>query len=381
MRSMMMINNPLILALPPNRVRRNYQGGLNLDRIAGKTNTSDGDRPEDWLCSLTAAINPGMTYEANEGQSGVFINGRLMLLRELIERDPVHYLGKRHSEKYGVQMGFLAKLLDSSMRLHMQAHPTREYANKELRKPWGKVECYLILSVRPGIEPYIYLGFQKPPTVQEWHRIVTDQDMPAMLACFEKVPVQPGEAWYVPGGYPHALGEGLTLLEVMEPSDLVVRCEFERNGIIVPPSARFMGLDPSEALQIFNYSQNSVKDIQRQFRIPAETLTVSGELTEFVRIGPEQIDCFEVREIWVGRRSEYFLGERFAVAIVVEGEGEINCGQDNLLVRKGSCCFLTATSNRVQFGPRGSERLKILLCLPGRNDDYEVPQAYSGTRD
>jgi mannose-6-phosphate isomerase len=364
----MMNNNPLILELPPNRVRRNYQGGLNLDRIAGKTNTSDGDRPEDWLCSLTEALNPGMIHEANEGLSHVFVNERLILLRELVERHPVHYLGNGHSQQYGVQTRFLAKLIDSSMRLHIQAHPTREFANKELGKPWGKFECYLILSVRPGIEPYIYLGFQKPPSEKEWHRIVTEQDIPAMLACFEKVPVQPGEAWYVPGGYPHALGEGLTLLEVMEPSDLVVRCEFERNGIIVPPSARFMGLDPSKALQIFNYSQNSVKDIQRQFRITAETLTVSSELTEFVRIGPGQIDCFEVREIWVERWSEYVLGERFAVAIVVEGEGEIHCGQDNLLVRKGSCCFLTAASNRLQIRPSGSQRLKILLCLPGRND-------------
>jgi mannose-6-phosphate isomerase len=374
----MMENNPLILELPPNRVRRNYHGGLNLDRFAGKTNASDGNRPEDWLCSLTEAINPGMIYEPNEGLSTVFVNGRSILLRELIERHPLHYLGKRHIERYGVQTGFLSKLLDSSMRLHMQAHPTREHANKELGKPWGKVECYLILSVRPGIEPYVYLGFQKPPTAQEWHRIVTEQDIPAMLACFEKVPVQPGEVWYVPGGYPHALGEGLTLLEVMEPSDLVVRCEFERNGIIVPPSARFMGLDPSEALQIFDYSQNSIEDIQRQFRITAETLTVNSGLTEYVRIGPRQIDCFEVREILVERRSEYFLGERFAVAIVVEGEGEMHCGQDNLLVGKGSCSFLTAASNRVQIKPKGSARLRVLLCLPGRNDNYEAPQPHLG---
>jgi len=368
-----MNNNPLILDLPPNRVRRNYHGGLNLDRFAGKTNASDGNRPEDWLCSLTEALNPGMANEANEGISRALVNGRPILLRELIERDPVHYLGKRHSCQFGVQIGFLAKLLDPSMRLHMQAHPTREYSNKELGKPWGKFECYLILSVRPGVEPYIYLGFQRPPTAQEWHRIVTEQDIPAMMACFEKIPVKPGEAWYVPGGFPHALGEGLTLLEVMEPSDLVVRCEFERNGIIVPPDARFMGLDPSEALQIFNYSHNSIEEIQRKFSITAETLTVRDGLTEFLRIGPRQIDCFEVREIWVESRSEYVMGGRFAVAVVVEGEGVIHSGQDSLLVRKGSCCFLAAASNRVQIEPRGSARLKVLLCLPGWNDSYEEP--------
>ena len=31
------------------------------------------------------------------------------------------------------------------------------------------------------------------------------------------------------------------MLEIMEPSDLVVRCEFEREGIVVPEDGRFMG--------------------------------------------------------------------------------------------------------------------------------------------
>ena len=60
------------------------------------------------------------------------------------------------------------------------------------------------------------------------------QDKARMDGCFEKIPVQVGEVWYIPGGMPHAIGEGITMLEIMEPSDLVVRCEFEREGIVVP---------------------------------------------------------------------------------------------------------------------------------------------------
>ena len=52
------------------------------------------------------------------------------------------------------------------------------------------------------------------------------QDKARMDGCFEKIPVQVGEVWYIPGGMPHAIGEGITMLEMMEPSDLVVRCEF-----------------------------------------------------------------------------------------------------------------------------------------------------------
>ena len=67
------------------------------------------------------------------------------------------------------------------------------------------------------------------------------QDKARMDGCFEKIPVQVGEVWYIPGGMPHAIGEGITMLEIMEPSDLVVRCEFEREGIVVPEDGRFMG--------------------------------------------------------------------------------------------------------------------------------------------
>jgi mannose-6-phosphate isomerase len=290
---------PCLLELPPNRVRRNYRGGHVLDALEGKAVPADGDRPENWLCSLTEAVNPGMETAPDEGLSRVTVNGQEHALRELMAEAPEHYLGANHYEKHGLQTGFLAKLLDSSMRLHLQAHPTREFARRELGKPWGKFECYVILSVRAGIEPYIYLGFQHPPTPEEWLRIVTEQDLGAMMACFEKVPVRVGETWFVPGGLPHALGEGLTVLEVMEPSDLVVRCEFEREGVVVPPGARFMGRSPVDALRIFDYTAWPLAAVQAHFRVAPEALAANEGLQEQRRIGPKQIDCFDVREIEV----------------------------------------------------------------------------------
>jgi mannose-6-phosphate isomerase len=361
----MLDKEPLLLELPPNRVRRNYRGGRTLDVLEGKKDPSDGDRPEDWLCSLTEASNVGMTPVPDEGLSRALVNGRLTLLRELMERAPEHYLGERHFRAHGAQTGFLAKLLDSSMRLHLQAHPTREFARRELAKPWGKFECYVILSVRPGIAPYIYLGFQHPPSPEEWLRIVTGQDRTAMMACFEKVPVLPGEVWYVPGGYPHALGEGLTLLEVQEPSDLVVRCEFEREGLVVPPEARFMGRSAADALRIFDYTPCPVESVQSRYRVQPKLLAEREGLTEYERIGPGEIDCFQIRELYVASSASYDLQGRFALAIVAEGEGEIASGGEKLSLRPGACCLLAAAAGRVQIEPATGQPLRLLLCMPG----------------
>ena len=129
------------------------------------------------------------------------------------------------------------------MRLHVQAHPSTRFANEVMGMPYGKLECYYILHVRDGISPYIRLGFQQYAR-KRWLEGNCGETgtRPGWNGCFEKIPVQVGEVWYIPGGMPHAIGEGITMLEIMEPSDLVVRCEFEREGIVVPEDGRFDGV-------------------------------------------------------------------------------------------------------------------------------------------
>jgi mannose-6-phosphate isomerase len=358
-------NQPYILELPPNRVRRNYHGGRVLDELEGNATPIDGNRPENWLCSFTEAVNPGMATVPQEGLSRVFVGGSERVLRDLVASAPEHYLGPAHYQNYGLQTGFLAKLLDSSMRLHLQAHPTREFARSQLGKPWGKFECYVILSVRPGIQPYIYLGFQHPPTPEEWLRIVTEQDIAAMMACFQKIPVQVGEVWYVPGGLPHALGEGLTVLEVQEPSDLVVRCEFEREGVVVPEAARFMGRRPADALRIFDYTLQPTDSVQETYRVQQEPLAASECIREYRRIGSGQIDCFEVRELQIASTVSYDLNGRFALGVVIEGNGQISCRGEELSIRPGTCCLLTAAAGELLIEPATHQSLRILLCMPG----------------
>lgn len=358
--------HPLLLELPPNRVRRNYRGGRGLDLLEGNPEPLDGDRPEDWLGSLTSALNPGCEPIPDEGFSHVLIDGQELLLRDVIAQAPQHYLGESHYRIYGLETRFLAKLIDSAVRLPLQAHPTRDFAQRELGRPWGKFECYVILSVRSGIDPYFYLGFQHPPTPEEWLRIVTEQDMPAMMACFEKVRIRPGEVWYVPGGFPHALGEGLTLLEVLEPSDLCVRCEFERKGVAVPEDARFMGLEPSSALRVFNYERWSLDAVQEHFRVAPTLLKSSNGLKEYSLIGPEQIDCFEVRALRVDSSAYYEMDGRFSLAIVTEGEGRISAGGDTLHLGFGDRCLVTAAADRVLLEQVGNRPLRLILCMPGK---------------
>jgi mannose-6-phosphate isomerase len=359
------VNHRFLLPLPQNRVRRNYHGGAGLDRLAGNPSPADGNRPENWVCSLVPATNPGLPPVADEGLSFVELDGMRRLLRDVFAAAPEHYLGAAHVSRRGMDPGFLTKQLDSSMRLHLQAHPTREFARRHLGRPWGKFEAYVILAARPGCEPFIRLGFQHPPTPEEWLRIVLEQDIAAMDACFEPVPVRPGEVWFVPGGLPHAIGGGLTVLEIMEPSDLVVRCEFEREGIVVPPAARFMGCEPADALRIFDFTPWPLTAVREKLRVAPRVLREGRGFTESLLIGPRQIDCFEVREVAVHAPATLSLDERFAIGIACAGTARISAGDGGRMeARAGSAFFAAAAARELSIVPANGPFV-LHLCLPG----------------
>ena len=89
-----------ILRLPPNRVWRTYSGGLLLDRVEGRAAPLDSRFPQDWLGSTMRSINPVYERE-NEGLSRVIVNGREVLLADLIAADPEYLLGARHLSAFG----------------------------------------------------------------------------------------------------------------------------------------------------------------------------------------------------------------------------------------------------------------------------------------
>ena len=157
-----------LIELPQNRVWRSYLGGRTLDELAGKKNPSDGHYPEDWIASVTPANNPGSSLE-NEGISTVSVDGEQCLFSDLVERDPIYFLGQDQVARFGTKPMLLVKLLDSAIRLQLQAHPTAEFARMHLDSNSGKAESYYILDMRDDIEEgYIFLGFQRPPSREKF---------------------------------------------------------------------------------------------------------------------------------------------------------------------------------------------------------------------
>jgi mannose-6-phosphate isomerase len=354
--------NDLVI-LPPNRVWRTYSGGKTLDALAGQAVPADSHFAEDWIGSVTRAVNPGRA-DIVEGVSKVRMGSATFDFAELLASDPTFYLGADHVARHGVSPMLLVKFLDSAIRLHFQCHPSNEFARLRLNSPSGKTEAYHILGVREEVsDPFIYVGFQRPPTAAELRAMVVHQDMAALEACFDKIPVTIGDTFIIPGGVPHALGEGVFMIEIQEPTDFAVRFEFERGGFVLPEVARFMGRDVDFGLSVVDRTAYRREDIETSFRChPKQRQAISASSWRETLIGPAQTPCFRVQQTHVHDACER-EDDTFSINIVTAGELEVRSGAQTHHLRTYDKFFCPAGLAPLALNPT-SDSAQILECFP-----------------
>lgn len=351
-----------IIELPQNRVWRSYQGGQILDELVGKAEPLDSHYPEDWIGSVTLARNPQAQSEY-EGISTVWIDGQPTLFTDLIAIDPDYFLGKDHVARFGQQPMVLVKLLDSAVRLQLQVHPTADFARAYLDSNSGKAEAYYILDVRDGTdEAFVYLGFQRPPGRAELKRSIEEQDIPTLEGYFDKILVKPGDMLFIPGGIPHAIGGGIFMVEIMEPSDLVVRFEFERAGYTLPESARFMNRGLDFCLDIFDFDPKPESLVRSHYMFEPELEVTYGESAHrYHLLGAETTPCFQVKKSVISgvvERSE----ETFYIGVIVSGSCTVRTDKAGIELGKYDKFFCPAGLDTYTI--EAHEEVQILECFP-----------------
>lgn len=355
-----------IIKFSANRVWRTYQGGKTLDMLEGKEKPQDSSFPEDWIGSKVEARNVGRE-NISEGLAMVQNNtGDLVPFRELLKQDQTYFLGQAEGSTRTMDDIPLVKYLDSSTRLHFQAHPTRAFAEQRLGLPRGKTEAYVILKTREDVaSPYIYAGFQRSPEREQLKNWIETQNITQIEACFDRIPVKTGDVFLIPGGRPHALGEGILMLEVMEPSDLAVRFEFERCGVVIPEQARFMGKDIETALDVFNFEPVPMEKVDSEFRCQPKILTDNndGNCREEL-IGADKTSCFKIKRATVTgkfarQETDFFYG------IIVEGTGTIRIDDEIIQLNQWERFFCPAGVTEFEY--QSETKMSVLECYPGNS--------------
>jgi mannose-6-phosphate isomerase len=304
--------NPVVL--PPNVLRHFYAGGARIAALRGIELSGD-HMPEEWIGAVNTTFGD-TTRGLSRLPGGEY-------LRDAIAADPEAYLGPEHVARWGADPALLVKLLDAGQRLPVHFHPGTAFAAEHLGLAHGKTESWLILEAEPGAA--VWVGFAEPvglDTVRGWMR---DQDSAAMLGALHELPVAPGDAIFVPAGTPHAIGEGILLVELQEPTDQSVTLEWE--GFPLTQEDCHLGLGWDVALQALDASGWDDARLAR--------LTAGGEGTSLL---PAEADSyFRADRVTGGARLE----PAFSILVATGGAGTLRTEQGGeLALARGTAVLI-----------------------------------------
>jgi mannose-6-phosphate isomerase len=292
-----------IYFLPANTPRSFYRGAGRISRFRGIGAADDPYFPEDWIASTTSrhgAAPAGLTT-LPDGRS----------LAEAIAGDPLWWLGEQHVAEHGADPAILVKLLDAGERLPLHVHPDRRFAADHLASPYGKTEAWVIVSAEP--DAAVHLGFSRDVEPGELARWVADQRIDEMLAATNRVPVRAGDAIVCPAGLPHAIGAGILLVEVQEPTDFSVLLEWEGFDID-GPAAGHLGLGYDQALGCVDRSGCGTERLVELRR------SAAGTRPGVRRLFPEVADEFFAAER-LRPDPDSVLEPAYSVVVITAGDG------------------------------------------------------------
>jgi mannose-6-phosphate isomerase len=109
----------------------------------------------------------------------------------------------------------LVKYLFTSEALSVQVHPSDIDAPAGKR---GKEECWYVIAAEPDAK--LGIGFKAPISAEAMRAAALDGSIEHLLAWH---PARAGDFFYIPAGTVHAIGPGLSLVEIQQNSDMTYR--------------------------------------------------------------------------------------------------------------------------------------------------------------
>ncbi len=322
--------------LGPNQPPQFYAGGAAVAAFRG-AGAEDPRSPEDWVASTTTLFGQDAA-----GLSELPDGTRV---REAVSGDPERFLGAAHVAAYGDDPALLVKLLDAGQRLPVHVHPTREFAGQHLDSRHGKTEAWYVVGAT-GDDPCVHVGFRdavSAATVASW---VDRQDGRAMLAAMHRVPVGAGDAVLVPAGTPHAIGEGVFVVELQEPTDFSVMLERDAFGIT--------GGDLGLGARALDCLDRTAWDDDRLDAVRTHPTTDRGDR---VRVLPAAADPFFRAELL---RGDVELEPGYAVLVVLAGAGSLATDGGAVDVRRGHTVLVPYAAG----AGRLTGNVQVLRCRP-----------------
>src|ERR1041384_1934775 len=141
------------------------------------------------------------------------------------------------------RVSLLGKLLDARDKLPLQVPPPPELA-RELGGE-AKSEFWYVADAAPSSE--LYVGLRNDSARSEFEKALREGDVADLV---HRIAVKTGDAMFLPGGRPHAIGAGNLIVEIQQNSDTTYRIhDWNRAG----PDDQPRELHIEESLRCINF--------------------------------------------------------------------------------------------------------------------------------
>src|SRR5262245_5840493 len=263
-------------------------------------------------------------------------------LAQLVQADPVQWLGSGVAPGYGGRFPLLLKFLDTREALSVQVHPDDEQAQAE--GDGGKNEVWVVLHA--GKNARIILGLRPGVDPARFREVAhTAASEPMLLAFTPRV----GDTVHVPAGIVHSIGPNVVVFELQQNSDITYRLydwgrsrevQIEKALAVMRPNAGSGGGDRPV--------------------VPPQNLPDGGKLLIATK-------HFRLRRYDLSRPYTLPTNRQFATVTVVGGRGILGWhsgGVDTpIQLVLGDTVLVPACLNEVFVSPIG--RLEVLVASPG----------------
>ena len=184
--------------------------------------------------------------------------------------------------------------------------------------------------------------------------------MERTVGMMHRCPVVPGEVYLITGGLPHAIGSGVFVQEIMEPTDYVVQPELHCGGTRLDERARWGGLDPEKALGVFHCEALPEAELLRRVRRTPVVLSESSGTVLRQLLDRGETGFFGSLELRLdgGWTRPEELG-CFMAGTVLGGTAVVAAGRERLALAPGQTFALAASARPVFEG-----KAEILFALP-----------------
>ena len=231
----------------------------------------------------------------------------------------------------------LVKFLFPTDQLSIQVHPDDAYAkNNEAPGAVGKTEMWHVVSAEPGAT--LLLGLVPEVDRENFQSAIKQGGLEHF---FERLPVSPGDTFYVPSGTPHTIGAGMILCEVQQNSDLTYRL-YDFHRVDAHGKPRELHVEKAMAVIDFDHRKGG-----RVAPVPLPSADDGAKKSLLVACP------YFATERWDLSAQHHAKSDpaHFDLLVILSGRGNIQWSANSCSYRQGECWFIPANLGQFSIVP------------------------------